>query len=91
MSIPSNIGEARETRGRDTGLQFVVGQDETGHWVAVESSGCGGGIFVNRQAALNYAAVEAGQRSDAVRCSNEPLALWKRFDANDSNGYGPQR
>jgi hypothetical protein len=72
-------------------LQFVVGQDETGHWVAVERSGRGGGIFVNRQAALNCAAFEAGQRSDAVRCSTEPLALWKRFDANASNGYGPHR
>jgi hypothetical protein len=91
MSIPPSIGEARETRSRDTGLQFVVGQDETGHWVAVERSGRGGGIFVNRQAALNCAAFEAGQRSDAVRCSTEPLALWKRFDANASNGYGPHR
>ncbi|MGC1862934.1 MAG: hypothetical protein WA733_17905, partial [Methylocystis sp.] len=25
MSIPSNVGEAQETRGRDTGSQFVVG------------------------------------------------------------------
>jgi hypothetical protein len=77
MSIPSNIGEARETRSRDTGLQFVIGQDEIGRWVAVESQGRAGGIFVNRQAALNYAAFEAGQRSDAVRCSTEPLALWR--------------
>ena len=66
MSIPSSIREARDTRSGDTGLQFVVGQDETGHWVAVESSGRGGGIFVDRQAALNYAACEAGRRSDAV-------------------------
>jgi hypothetical protein len=77
MSIPSTIGQARKTRGRDTGLQFVVGQDETGRWIAVESSGRGGGIFVNRQAALNYAAFEAGRRPDAVRCSTEPLALWR--------------
>ena len=77
MSIPSNIGEARETRSRDTGLQFVIGQDEIGRWVAVESQGRAGGIFVNRQAALNYAAFEAGQRSDAVLCSTEPLALWR--------------
>ena len=91
MSIPSSIGGARETRSRDAGLQFVVGQDETGHWVGVESSGRGGGIFVNRQAALNYAAFETGRRTEAVRCSTEPLALWKRFDANASNGYGPQR
>jgi hypothetical protein len=78
-------------RSRDTGLQFVVGQDETGHPAAVETSGRGGGIFVNRQAALNYLAFEAGQRSDAVRSSTEPLALWSRFDANASGGYGARR
>lgn len=91
MSIPSNTGEAQATRGWDTGLQFVVGQDEVGHWVVVESHGRGGGIFVNRQAALNYAAFESGQGSDAVRCSNEPLALWPRLDANVSNGCGARR
>ena len=78
MSIPSTIGG-------DTGLQFVVGQDETGRWIAVESSGRGGGIFVNRQAALNYAAFEAGRRPGAVRCSTEPLALWH---ANAAGGRG---
>ena len=88
MSIPLSIGETRETRSRDSGLQFVVGQDETGHWVAVETSGRGGGIFVNRQAALNYAAFEAGRRPGAVRCSTEPLALWRRFDANAAGGHG---
>ncbi len=91
MSIPSSIREARDTRSGDTGLQFVVGQDETGHWVAVESSGRGGGIFVDRQAALNYAACEAGRRSDAVRCSTEPLAVCRRFDANASSGHGARR
>jgi acyl carrier protein len=30
MSISSSTGASRETRGRDTGSQFVVGQDETG-------------------------------------------------------------
>jgi hypothetical protein len=78
MSIPSTIGG-------DTGLQFVVGQDETGRWIALESSGRGGGIFVNRQAALNYAAFEAGRRPGAVRCSTEPLALWH---ANAAGGRG---
>ncbi len=78
MSIPSTIGE-------DTGLQFVVGQDETGRWIALESSGRGGGIFVNRKAALNYAAFEAGWRPGAVRCSTEPWALWR---ANTAGGHG---
>ena len=91
MSIPLSVGEAQETRSRETGLQFVVGRDETGRWVAVESRGRGGGIFVSRQAALNFAAFEAGRCPDAVRRSNEPLALWRRFDANASGGYGARR
>ena len=77
MSIPSEIVDAQTAHCQVEGLQFVVGQDELGRWIAVESHGRGGGIFVNRRAALNYAAFEAGQRSDAVRCSNEPLALWR--------------
>ncbi len=76
MSISSNVDEAWNTPNWDTGLQFIVGQDETGRWIVVESHGRGGGIFVNRQAALNYAAFESGRRTDAVRCSNEPLRLW---------------
>ena len=66
-------------------MQFVVGQDETGRWIALESSGRGGEIFVNRQAPLNYAAFEAGRRPGAVRCSAEPLALWR---ANTAGGHG---
>ncbi len=77
MSISSNLGEARNTYNWDTGLQFIVGQDETGRWIVVESHGRGGGMFVNREAALNYAAFESGRRADAVRCSNEPLRLWR--------------
>ena len=77
MFIPSNSGEAQKTRCKSEGLQFVVGQDETGHWVAVESNGRGGGIFVNRNAALKYATFEAGRRPDAVQCSHQRLSLWR--------------
>jgi len=77
MSIPSSIGETQKARSRDTGLQFVIGQDETGHWVAVESTGRGGGIFVNRNAALKYATFEAGRRPNAVQCSHQRLSLWR--------------
>jgi hypothetical protein len=41
-------------------MQFVVGQDEEGHRVAIEANGGGGGLFVNREAAVKYAASEAG-------------------------------
>ena len=76
MSISLNFGEARDTQSKGESLQFIVGQDEAGNWIALESRGRGGGIFINRQAALNYAAFESRQRADAVRCSNVPLRLW---------------
>ena len=77
MSISQNAARAPEVRNTVTSLQFVVGQDEDGHWVAVESQGRGGGIFINREAAVKYAAFETGQHSDAVRCSNKTLAFWR--------------
>jgi len=77
MSNPLDIGEALETQHKVKDLQFVVGQDEVGHWVVVETRGRGGGIFVNRQAALKYAKFESDHRSNAVWSSNEPLTLWR--------------
>ena len=75
---------SRNLSRKATNLQFIVGQDEQGHWVAVEAHGRGGGIFVSRQAALKYAASETGQRLDTVRCSNEPLTCWGEPDADAS-------
>ncbi|CAN7620839.1 hypothetical protein LJR009_005544 [Bosea sp. LjRoot9] len=54
---------------------FVVGLDDTGHWVAVETHGRGGGIFTDRKTALRYAEFETGHRANAVRFSRTPLQL----------------
>ena len=81
MSIPLRIAEARKFRYKAANLQFVVGQDEAGRWVVVERHGRGGGIFVDRQAAVKYAASEAGQRPDAVRFSKETLTIWSQPNA----------
>ncbi len=91
MSIPLSIGGQREACSRDTGLQFVVGQDESGRRLAVESNGRGGVILVNRQAALNYAAFEEGPPPDAVRRSTKPLTLWRRSDASAPREFGARK
>ncbi len=54
---------------------FAVGQDREGHWLAVETHGRGGGIFVSREAAWHYAWIEAGRRPDTVIAVSGPLAL----------------
>ena len=45
---------------------YLVGPDAVGHWLAVETHGSGGGIFVTRDAALRYARGETGRREGAV-------------------------
>jgi hypothetical protein len=55
--------------------QFLVGQDSEGHWLAVETHGLGGGMFVNRAAALHYALSETGKRPGAVSMAPQPIAL----------------
>jgi hypothetical protein len=39
----------------DAVSNYVVGQNSKGNWVAVETHGLAGGIFVSRDAALHYA------------------------------------
>jgi hypothetical protein len=48
-------------------LSFIIGQDRDGHWIVRETRGLGGGIFVSRDAALNYAEFETDRRPGAVR------------------------
>ncbi len=56
-------------------LSFLVGQDGEGHWLAVETHGLGGGIFITRDAALNYALGETGRRPGAVTSTAQPIVL----------------
>jgi hypothetical protein len=77
MGIPLNAVQASSVRRKAANLQFVVGQDMEGHWVAMESHGKCGGIFVNREAAVKYAAIETRGKSHALRYAKKPLAIWK--------------
>ncbi|MBB4197563.1 hypothetical protein GGD83_001355 [Rhodoblastus sphagnicola] len=77
MRFPSNAVQARNIQRAVADLQFVVGQDEEGHWVAMESNGGGGGLFVSREAAVKYAASEAGRRSNVLIFARAPVAVWK--------------
>jgi hypothetical protein len=52
---------------------FIIGQDREGHWIVREMHGLGGGMFVSRDAALNYAEFESGHRPGAVRLTSQPL------------------
>ena len=68
--VPKTI-ESTDTRG----IAFLIGQDTEGHWLAVETSGLRGGIFVNKDAALSYAKFETDRRAGAILLAAGPLHL----------------
>ncbi len=74
MSAALRIPEPSETFRKSSASRFLIGQDDQGHWVAMESKGREGGLFASREAALKYVAAETG-RAAAV-FSAKPLALW---------------
>jgi hypothetical protein len=45
---------------------FLVGRDRAGHWVARDTQGLRGGLFVDRSEALKFALFENGNRPQAV-------------------------
>jgi hypothetical protein len=56
-------------------LRFVIGQDREGHWIVRATHGRAGGLFVSREAALDYAEFESSYRPGAVRLAAQPMEL----------------
>ncbi len=54
---------------------FLIGQDDEGRWVALETHGLGGGIFISRDAAMHYALGETSKRPGAVSVSDCAIKL----------------
>ena len=57
---------------------FLGGQDGEGHWLAVETHGLGGGIFVSRDKAIRYARDESHGLPGTIRFVDEPIRLFTR-------------
>ncbi len=77
MALAHKAVKPAESFRKTSPSRFVIGQDEGGRWVALDSHGREGGFFVSREAALKYVADETGRRRGAARFSTKPLALWK--------------
>ena len=54
---------------------FIVGQDATGRWLALETHRIGGGVFTSRQRAIHFVELEPGRRTGAYELSSAPLIL----------------
>src|SRR5579863_5763126 len=60
---------------------FMIGQDRRGHWVARESSGARGGLFVSRGEALKFAKREGDVHPHAIVFVSGVLELDTGFAA----------
>lgn len=54
---------------------FLIGQDEEGHWLAIQANRLRGGIFVNKDAAVHYARDESHGADNALHIVAGPLKL----------------
>jgi hypothetical protein len=54
---------------------YVLGRDVDGHWIVRDARGLAGGIFVDRAAALRFAAHESDHRPNAVHVVPEAVPL----------------
>ncbi len=56
-------------------LHFIIGQDETGEWLALESHGLIAGLFKSQADAVHFARLECGRREGAIELSQAPIQL----------------
>jgi hypothetical protein len=76
MSSLNDRRSAPQSNLMGTGVHgVVVGRNRRGAWVALDTNGLAGGIFVSRDAALHYAEFESDHRPGAVRLVSQPLEL----------------
>jgi hypothetical protein len=73
--MPGDSIELSANESDTNAHSFLIGQDAEGHWLAVETHGLGGGIFITLDAALHYARDETDWRPGAVTLAPRPLAL----------------
>ena len=77
MSAALRISEPQDLR-KPPAPRFVIGQDDQGHWVAMDTAGREGGLFASREAALKYVAAATGRPRPTAVFSAKPLELWAK-------------
>jgi hypothetical protein len=75
--VPEDLQQPPSLPNAHTPLDpsFVVGKDRNGSWLAIETHGLGGGIFLDRDAATHYAEFETGHRPGSVYVSSDVIQL----------------
>ena len=75
MGYESDIGATVFANPLVGALTYLVGQDLTGRWLAMEASGRGGGMFASREAATLFALAETANSRGCVAFATGPVGF----------------
>jgi hypothetical protein len=62
---------------QDDAIEFWVGRDENGCWIARGADGREGGVFVSREEAMKFVRNARLRGHGVAKNSSAPLNLWK--------------
>jgi hypothetical protein len=81
-SDPNNILFSEEnldshSQPMDAAIEFWIGRNEQGFWIARDVDGREGGLFVSREEALKYVRQIRQRGQGVARAADAPLRLWQ--------------
>jgi hypothetical protein len=62
---------------QEDAIEFWVGRDEKGFWIARGADGREGGVFVSRDEAMKFVQTARLRGHGVAKSSSTPLNLWK--------------
>lgn len=66
---------AIEPLQRKPSARFIIGKDQSGHWIVEDRDGIVGGVFISEQAALHFAADECGHDAEQICRAADGIVL----------------
>jgi len=62
---------------QDGAIEFLIGRDERGFWMARDAEGREGGLFISRDEAVKFAETARLRGHGVAKSADAPLRLWK--------------
>lgn len=66
-----------QDEAQDEAVEFWVGRDENGCWIARGADGREGGLFVSRDEAMKFVQTARQRGHGVAKSASAPLNLWK--------------
>jgi len=71
------MSSAQRQLGQDDVIEFWVGRDEKGCWIARGADGREGGVFISREEAMKFVQTARARGQGVAKSPSAPLSLWR--------------